>query len=86
MQNCNLPGAVLLVLEKLGEQPIKGRRINVCALLPGNCPFGRTMTGHSPWRAWFNLRRVNVRIVLGKVTMECEFFRVFLPLLIQFLS
>ena len=34
------------------------------------------MTGHSPWKTGFYLRRVNVRIVAGKVTMECAFIRV----------
>jgi len=73
MQHCNLPGAVVLVLEKLRGQFKKRRKINFRVLLPGNCPVGRTMTGHSPWMTGLNHRNLNVRIVVCKLTKECAF-------------
>jgi len=39
------------------------------------------MDGHSPWRPGLNLRKVNVRIVVGKVTLEYAFVRAFLFIL-----
>jgi hypothetical protein len=78
MEHCYLSGAVLLVLEKVRGQTKKERKINVRYLQIGKCPVGRTMTGHSLWRTGYNHRRVNVRTVVGKVTVEYAFVRVLL--------
>ena len=80
-QHCNLPGAVVLVLEKLRGQRKKERKVNFRAFLTGNCPVDHTMTDHSPWRTGFNLRRVNVRIVVGNVRMGYAFGRALFILL-----
>ena len=77
MQLCNLPGAVVLVMGKMGWRGrlyIKERKINVLALLPGNRMIRRTRTGHLPLMAEFNHRKVNVRILLDNVTQGYAFF------------
>jgi hypothetical protein len=84
--NTNLSGAVVLVLEKLRGQTKKERKRNVRDKQTGNCPVGRTMTGHPPWRTGYNHRRVNVKIVLGKVTLGNVFVCVLLFILFNIIT
>jgi NADH:ubiquinone oxidoreductase subunit 3 (subunit A) len=86
MQHFNLLGAVVLVLEKLRGQTKKERKINVRSLQTGKCPVCRTMTGHPPWRNGYNHRRVNVRTVVGLVTVEYAFVRVLLFILFNIIT
>jgi len=76
LQHCNESGAVVLLLEKLRSQMKKERKINFRSLQPGKRPVVCTMTDHSPWRAGYNQGRVNVSILVGKVTLDYAYVRV----------
>jgi hypothetical protein len=62
------------------------QRLNFVMSLKSNILIYLGLTGHSPWRNGYSHRRVNVRIVVGKVTVEYAFVRVLLFMLFNIIS